>query len=114
MQANLARLENSQAKTTAKIRLGKNPLNNMSVVVKNVGAIDPGVNNQQNTDPTQSIGDQGTVRFVYQGVEYVWGPNESKTCSDDLAAAAVTADSRLRRADSRDASLTASQATLRT
>jgi hypothetical protein len=86
----------------------------MSVVVKNVGPIATGPQNQQDTNPIKSIGEIGTVRFVYQGQEFVWGPNESKTCSDDLASAAVAADSRLRRDDSRDASLTASQATLRT
>lgn len=74
----------------------------MSVVVKNIGAIDPGPQNQQNTDPIQSRNGQGTVRVVLSGIEYVWGPNESKTLPNDRAAEAVAADARLRVADTRD------------
>lgn len=74
----------------------------MSTVVKNVGPIAAGAQNQQNTKGIGAIGDQGTVRVVLGGVEYVWGPNESKTLSGNLAAEAVAADGRLRIADSRD------------
>lgn len=76
----------------------------MSSVVKNVGAIAFTATGQVNTKnlPAAS-GDQGTVRVVLRGVEYVWGPNESKTLPDDLASEAVAASgSRLRIGDSRD------------
>jgi hypothetical protein len=75
----------------------------MSVVVKNTGAIDYTATGQINTAKgARAAGDQGTVRVVLRGVEYVWGPNESKTLPNDLAAEAVAADGRLRNADSRD------------
>ena len=79
----------------------------MSIVVKNVGPIELGSQNQQNTNLTKSRDDRGTVRVVLSGVEYVWGPNESKTLPNDRAAEAVAADSRLRIADSRDSAFTA-------
>ena len=76
----------------------------MAVVVKNIGPIDPGPQNQQNTDSTASVtGDVGTVRVIYEGREYVFGPNEAKTFSDDgIGAAVAAADARLRVADTRD------------
>ena len=74
----------------------------MSIVVKNVGPIETGPQNQQNTPIRKSTTEVGTVRFVYQGVEYVWGPNEAKTLEDGIGAAAVAADARLRVMDSRD------------
>lgn len=76
----------------------------MSTVVKNVGAIAFTVNGTVNTKggALAKNGDQGTVRVVLGGVDYVWGPNDSKTLPDNLAAEAVAADSRLRVADTRD------------
>lgn len=74
----------------------------MPVVVKNVGALDFGPQNQKNTKKVGNRGDQGTVRVVLSGVEYVWGPNESKTLHSNQAAEAVAADARLRIADTRD------------
>jgi hypothetical protein len=74
----------------------------MSQVVKNVGPIEAGAQNQQNTNLTKSFGDQGVVRITLRGYELVWGPNESKTLADDIADEAVAIDSRLRIADSRD------------
>jgi hypothetical protein len=74
----------------------------MSVVIKNVGPIATGSQNQQNTNQTKSFGDQGTVRVVLRGVEYVWGPNESKTLPEDIGAEADAADARLRIMDTRD------------
>lgn len=77
----------------------------MSTVVKNIGAIDFTASGSQNTANSNRVdGDQGTVRVVLGGVDYVWGPNDSKTLTDNLAAEAVAADSRLRIADSRDGS----------
>ena len=81
----------------------------MSVVVKNVGALAFTTSGNTNTARgAQFHGDagsstSGTVRVVVQGVEYVWGPNESKTLENGIAAAAVAAsNSRLRIADTRD------------
>lgn len=77
----------------------------MAVVVKNVGAIAFTATGTQNTKEGNLAenGDQGTVRVVYENREYVWGPNESKTLEDGIAAACVAASgSRLRVADTRD------------
>lgn len=75
----------------------------MSQVVKNIGAIAFTAQGNQNTKGgNAAAGDQGTVRVVLRNVEYVWGPNDSKTMADDLADEAVAADARLRIADSRD------------
>lgn len=84
-----------------------------NVVVKNIGAIDYTASGSVNTaGAVRSKGGAdvafaenavgGTVRVVLGGIEYVWGPNESKTLSANLAAEAVAADTRLRIADSRD------------
>lgn len=82
----------------------------MSAVVKNIGAIQAGSQNQQNTGKgSVAMGDQGTVRLVLGGVEYVWGPNDSKTLPDNLAAESVAADTRLRIMDSRDGAFTANR-----
>jgi len=85
----------------------------MSVVVKNIGAIAFTATGQVNTKKEGSMGGQvgssssGTVRVVLRNVEYVWGPNESKTLPNDIGAEAVTAsNSRLRIADSRDGAST--------
>ena len=74
----------------------------MAVVVKNVGAIAFTAQGQIDTKKVNNRGDQGTVRVVLRGVEYVWGPNDSKTLPNDIGAEAVAADSRLRVGDSRD------------
>lgn len=75
----------------------------MSVVIKNVGPIAFTVSGQGNTkNPVSATGNQGTVRVVLRGVDYVWGPNDSKTLPNDIGAEAVAADSRLRIADTRD------------
>lgn len=75
----------------------------MSVVVKNVGPIAFTTSGQKNTKGlAAAAGNQGTVRVSYQNREYVFGPNESKTLEDGIAAAVVAQDSRLRVADTRD------------
>jgi hypothetical protein len=76
------------------------------VVVINDGAVIR-TNNSITTDKTKVFGDQGAVRVVLGGVEYVWGVNDSKTLPSNLAAEAVAADSRLRIRDSRDGDKTA-------
>lgn len=84
--------------------------------VKNVGAIAFTASGQQNTKSNQTadgpyggglpaFGDSvgGTVKVVYENREYVWGPNDSKTLEDGIAAACVAAsNSRLRIIDTRD------------
>ena len=60
-------------------------------------------NGRITTNVRKSFGEVGTVRVVYQGIEYVFGPGESKSFSDDgIASALATADARLSFADSRD------------
>lgn len=79
----------------------------MSTIVKNVGPIATGPQNQQDTKSVGGRGDQGRVTMTLRGLHFTWGPNESKTLADDLAAEAVANDSRLRIADSRDGAFTA-------
>lgn len=75
----------------------------MSTTVTNVGALAFTVSGTKNTKSRPaSQGDQGTVRVVYENVEYVWGPNDAKTLEDGIAAACVAQDSRLRIMDTRD------------
>jgi len=74
----------------------------MSVVIKNVGALEFTTSGGTNTRKVGARGNEGTVRLVLRNVEYVWGPNESKTLPNDIGAEAVAADNRLRIADTRD------------
>ncbi len=72
----------------------------MSTVVKNVGVrAYTGEGNINTAGQNIAVGDQGTVRVVYEGVEHVWGPNDSKTLEDGIAQAVVAADSRLKVVD---------------
>jgi hypothetical protein len=74
----------------------------MPVVVKNVGPIELGPQNQKNTSIVKSTSDQGTVRVFYENREYVFGPNDAKTLENGIGANLVAQDSRLRIMDSRD------------
>lgn len=77
------------------------------VVVKNIWPMETAASNRRTTSLRKSFGSEGTVRVVIEGVEYVWGPNESKTLPSNYAAEAVAAEgSRLRIVDSRDAERT--------
>lgn len=67
----------------------------MSTVVKNTGVMERTTTGGGNTNPVKSYGEVGTVRVQYQGIEYVFGPNDHKTLEDGIAAALVAADSRL-------------------
>jgi len=74
----------------------------MSVTLKNIGSLA----NRSGID-TKALGavqgDQGTVRVIYEGIEYVFGPNDSKTFSDEGIAAALQAqDARLQYAGQPD------------
>lgn len=82
----------------------------MSIQIKNIGAIAFTTSGQQNTGKNKQYGgaiqDQtsgGTVRVIYENIEYVFGPNDSRTFADNGIGIAVAAlDSRLRVMDSRD------------
>jgi hypothetical protein len=71
----------------------------VSTIVKNVGAM---INERNTRGNDKTQGDQGTVRLEYEKVQYVFGPNESKSLEDGIAAALVGLDSRLRVATSQD------------
>ena len=75
----------------------------MSIVVTNVGMQERDSSGRRTTNQTASFGDQGTVRVEYQGIQYVFGPGESKAFSDHgIAAALIASDGRLRNADTRE------------
>ena len=75
----------------------------MAVVVTNVGMFERDSNGNKTTNQRGTFGDQGTVRVEYQGIQYVFGPGESKGFSDHgIAAALVASDGRLRLADTRE------------
>lgn len=75
----------------------------MSVIVKNAGVQVRDTSGNITTNKTKSKEELGTVRVVYENIEYVFGPNESKTFADDgIGRAVATQDARLRVADTRD------------
>jgi hypothetical protein len=75
----------------------------MAIVITNVGMQERDSNGRRTTNQTKNFGDQGTVRVEYQGIQYVFGPGESKSFSDEgIAAALVAGDGRLRLADTRE------------
>jgi hypothetical protein len=83
----------------------------MSSTVKNIGVVEmtKGILDTKKAGQYGGTGDAftdsvgGTVRVVLGGIEYVWGPNDSKTLPNDVATEAVAASgSRLRIIDTRD------------
>ena len=75
----------------------------MSVTIANVGLSERDSSGHRTTNLTKSFGNQGTVRVVVHNIEYVFGPGESKSFSDDgLGLAIAAADARLRIADTRE------------
>lgn len=78
----------------------------MSSIVKNIGAFNMrlgSIDSKKEVFHGHGGSVDRTVRLTLRGIEYVWGPNESKTLPDDIAAEAVSAsNNRLRIADSRD------------
>lgn len=75
----------------------------MSVVVTNRGMFERDTNGRKTTNLRKSFGEVGTVRVVYENIEYVFGPGESKSFSDDgIAAGLVAANGSLRIADTRE------------
>jgi hypothetical protein len=77
----------------------------MSLTVKNVGCMQVAdTSGTKNTKaPQATYGEVGTVRVVYQNREYVFGPNQSISFSDDILGINVAAiDSRLRVTDDRE------------
>lgn len=74
----------------------------MTTIVANRGNLVRDTNGRETTNQNLTYTDQGTVRVGYQGIEYVFGPGEIKSFSDDgIAAALIAGDSRLVAADSR-------------
>jgi hypothetical protein len=68
----------------------------MTTIVTNKRMQERDTSGQRSTNLTKSFGNEGTVRVVYQGIEYVFGPGESKSFSDDgIASALVTANAKL-------------------
>ena len=75
----------------------------MTTIVANNGSNERDTNGRKTTNVRKSFGEVGTVRVWYQGIQYVFGPGEVKSFSDDgIAAAVIAADARLTAADSRD------------
>lgn len=75
----------------------------MSYVVTNSGQWVRDSGGNKTTDFTRAQSDAGTVRVVYEGIEYVFGPGQSKAFSDNgVATAVAAADGRLRLADTRE------------
>ena len=82
----------------------------MSVTVINAGPIAFTATGTKNTkNPPLATGDQGTVRVIYENKEYVWGPNDSKTLENGIAAACVAQNGNLRIMDSRDGPVSAAR-----
>ena len=68
----------------------------MAVVVTNVGVYErdtSGIRTTSTVTATKTGALSGTVRSVYQGIEYVFGPGESKTFADHGIASGVIAGS---------------------
>lgn len=67
----------------------------MSIVVTNVGVLERDTSGRRTTNytkATQTGTQSGTVRVVYEGIEYVFGPGESKSFADEgIASAVITA-----------------------
>lgn len=75
----------------------------MPIQVVNVGMLERDSNGRRTTNITKGTTDQGTVSVWYQGIQYTFGPGESKNFSDPgIAAAVVAGDGRLRVADTRE------------
>lgn len=75
----------------------------MSTLVANRGSFERDASGRKTTNFQKALGDQGTVRVWYEGIQYVFGPGEVKSIWDDgIAAALIAGDSRLTAADSRD------------
>ena len=54
----------------------------MAVIVKNIGATVPADRNNVDTKKS-AVNASSTVRAIYQGQEYTFGPNEARTFQDD-------------------------------
>lgn len=75
----------------------------MSVVVVNAGVWERTSSGHKNTKKEGPQAEIGTVRVTVRGREWVFGPGQSKTFSDEgEAAECVAADGRLRIADTRE------------
>jgi hypothetical protein len=75
----------------------------MPTTIVNRGIWERTTSGARNTNLRKSFGEVGTVRVVYENIEYVFGPGESKSFSDDgIAAGIAAADARLGTVDTRE------------
>jgi hypothetical protein len=81
----------------------------MTTIVKNVGTM---FKEKETRGFNKVQGDQGTVIVWYQGQQFVFGPNESKSLENGIASALVSADARLRIATQADGMAAKSNASL--
>ncbi len=65
----------------------------MSVTVKNFGCMQVADTGGKNTKTDKVFGEVGTVTVEFQGIKYVFAPNQSKSFADDGIAAGVIAGS---------------------
>lgn len=77
----------------------------MAVRVVNVGMYERDTSGARTTNQRKSFGDQGAITVTLENQNYVFGPGQSITFSEDWRGIAVAAqDGRLRVADTRDGS----------
>ena len=78
----------------------------MTLTVKNQGCLQyagGATVGRKDTIVENTFGEVGTVRVVFEGREYVFGPNQSITFADDgIGTAVAAADARLGVVDDRD------------
>ena len=75
----------------------------MSMIVTNAGRFERDTSGHRTTNYSKMQGSEGTVRVVVEKIEYVFGPGDSRSFSDDgLATKIAAADDRLRAADTRE------------
>lgn len=75
----------------------------MTTTIVNRGIWERNTSGARNTNLRKSFGEVGTVRVVYQNIEYVFGPGETKSfCDDGIAAGIIAADARLGAVDTRE------------
>jgi len=75
----------------------------MSLTVKNIGVMQAADTRGKNTNVVKTYGEVGTVRVVFEGIEYVFSPNQSISFANNGIGTAVAAsDARLRVTDERD------------
>lgn len=75
----------------------------MTVTIVNRGVNERDTSGRKTANLTKTFGNQGTVRVVVENIEYVFGPGETKSFSDDgLGLKIAAADARLGLSDTRE------------